>query len=544
MCTRAFKRSGVGVMRNMGILRPAMLLAFAGGLVGGIAGNAAAAMLQDDPTSTSLTIYSTAVPGAIPASMYRPVPQSLQSFVNMNVYNPYQGYYGVPQGLPGYAVVRQDRTIDLAESRSTVSFNDVAALLDPTTVVFTSLTAPDDTKVVEQNYQFDLISPQKMLERYTGQGVVLDGKEVTLLSANAGSGVLVKDADGSVRWQSGYGSISFPGVADGLILEPTLIWDLYTTKPGEHRTRVSYQTEGMTWWADYNVIFAEGKDANSGTLNVNAWVSILNQSGADYKDASLKLVAGDVNRAPQGGQKNVMGGVRREMAMDAGAPAGFEEKSFFEYHLYTLGRPTTIPQASTKQLELFDPARGVPCEKVLVYYGVDQNWYPYWSTPAMDRDLGVPSNTKVDVYLSFKNNQESGMGMPLPSGRVRVSKADAADGSLEFIGEDVIDHTAKNETVLLKLGNAFDVVGERTSRDFRIDISEEWMEETIEVKLRNHKAEPVKVIIRESMYRWQNWEIVESSLQFEKQDARTIHIPLTLKPDEEAIVTYKVRYTW
>ncbi len=169
---------------------------------------------------------------------------------------------------------------------------------------------------------------------------------------------------------------------------------------------------------------------------------------------------------------------------------------------------------------------------------------PSTASAATDRDLGVPSNTKVDVYLSFKNNKESGMGMPLPSGRVRVSKLDAADASLEFIGEDVIDHTAKDETVLLKLGNSFDVVGERIATDFKIDISEEWMDETIQIKLRNHKAEPVKVVIRETMYRWHAWEVVESSIPFEKQDSRTIHIPVTLKPDEEAVVTYKVHYTW
>jgi len=499
---------------------------------------------KDEAPSTSLTIYSTAVPGAIPASMYRPVPQSLQTYANMSMYNPYQGYYSMPQGLPGYAVVRQDRTISLADGRSTIAFSDVAALLDPTTVTFSSLTHSADTKVVEQNFQFDLVSPQKMLERFTGRSVVLDGKEVTLLSANAGSGVLVKDADGSVRWQNGYGAISFPGVAEGLITQPTLIWDLYTTKPGEHKTRVSYQTEGITWWADYNVIYRETGAMNQGELDVNAWVSILNQSGADYENASLKLVAGDVHRAPQGGGGGAPPMMRRELAMADAAPAGFEEKSFFEYHLYTLGRPTTIPQASTKQIELFDAPRGVPCEKVLVYYGIDQSWRPYWSSPATDRDIGVPSNTKVDVYLSFKNSRENGMGMPLPSGRVRVSKADPADGSLEFIGEDVIDHTAKDETVLLKLGNSFDVVGERISRDFRIDVSQEWMEETIEVKLRNHKAEPVKVIIRESMYRWTQWEIVESSLPNEKQDSRTIHIPVTLKADQEATVRYKVRYTW
>ena len=515
-------------------------------LVSGLATGAHAIQdeARDGETSTSLTIYSTAVPGAIPASMYRPVPQSLQTYANMSMYNPYQGYYAMPQGLPGYAVVRQDRTLNIAESRSLITFSDVAALLDPTTVTFTSLTHPAETKVVEQSYQFDLVSPQKMLERYTGKPVVLDGKEVTLLSANAGSGVLVKDAEGSVRWQSGYGSITFPGMAEGLILQPTLLWDLHTTKPGEHKTRVSYQTEGITWWADYNIIYRETGAMNQGELDVNAWVSILNQSGADYEHASLKLVAGDVHRAPQGGRgagNELM--MRREMAADA-APAGFEEKSFFEYHLYTLGRPTTIPQASTKQIELFDAPRNVPCEKVLVYYGIDQNWHPYWSSPATDRDLGVPSNTKVDVYLSFKNSNENGMGMPLPSGRVRVSKADPADGSMEFIGEDVIDHTAKNETVLLKLGNSFDVVGERTSKDFKIDISDEWMEETIEIKLRNHKADAVKVIIRESMYRWKQWEIIESSLPAEKQDSTTIHIPITLKADQEATVTYKVRYTW
>lgn len=500
---------------------------------------------QPKDSKTSLTIYSTAVPGAVPASMYRPIPGSLQQFANVNQYNPYSGYYGVPQGLPGYAVVRQDRVINLAEGRSTISFGDVAALLDPTTVVFSSLSAPDETKVIEQNYQFDLVSAQKMLERFVGEMVVIDGKEVTLLSSEAAGGVLVKDADGSVRWQNGYGSISFPKVADGLITKPTLIWNVFTTKPGEHQARVSYQTEGITWWADYNVVFTEGADANAGTLDVGAWVSILNQSGASYQDATLKLIAGDVHRAPAGGIPFTQtAGMRRELAMDQAAPPGFEEKSFFEYHMYTLGRPTTIPHASTKQVELFDPARGVACEKVLVYYGVDQHWMPYWTSPAIDRDLGVPGNTKVDVYLSFKNKKENGMGMPLPSGRVRVSKVDAADASLEFIGEDVIDHTAKDETVLLKLGNSFDVVGERTSKDFRIDVSEEWMDEIIEIKLRNHKAEPVKVIIRETMYRWNTWEIAESSLPFEKQDSRTIHIPVTLKPDEEAIVTYKVHYTW
>lgn len=494
-----------------------------------------------DADAVSLTIYSTAVPGAIPADLYRPVPQSLQQLG----YGQQGYYYGGRPGVPGYAIIRQDRTLTLPEGRSTISFTDVAALLDPTTVTFTSLTAPDDTKVVEQSYQYDLISPQKMLERFTGQTVILDSEQVTLLSANAGGGLLIKGADGAVRWRSGgVGALTFPEMPEELITQPTLVWDLHTTKPGDHRTRVSYQTQGITWWADYNVILTEGADANAGTIDLSAWVSILNQSGAAYADARLKLIAGDVHRAPAPGERLVKSQMAREMAMADAAPAGFEEKAFFEYHLYTLGRPTTIPQASTKQIELFDPARNVPAEKVLVYYGVEPSWRPYWSEPALNRDLGVPGNHKVDVYLSFKNDKEHGMGMPLPSGRVRVSKLDPADGSLEFIGEDVIDHTARNETVLLKLGESFDVVGERVQTDFRVNQAENWLDETIQIKLRNRKDQPVKVLVRENLYRWTNWEIVESSHQFEKQDARTIHIPVTLKPDEEAVVTYKVHYTW
>lgn len=511
----------------------ALLLALCGTTLSGLDAHAQATRSD---SATSLTIYSTATPGAVSPMLYRPVPDSLQQFSSAI-------YRGYSQGIPGYAVVRHDRTITLGEGRSVITFADVAALLDPTTVTFTSLSAPSDTRVIEQNYQFDLISAQKMLERFTGQTVVLDGKEVTLLSANAAGGVLVKDADGSVRWQNGYGAISFPNVAGGLITKPTLIWDIATTKPGEHQTRVAYQTEGITWWADYNVTFNEGKEGGTGTLDLSAWVSILNQSGATYENATLKLIAGDVHRAPPPGQPFYSRGGAPEMRAMADA-SGFEEKSFFEYHLYTLGRPTTIPHASTKQIELFDAARNVPAEKVLVYYGMDPGWRPYWSEPAIDRNIGVPGNTKVDVYLTFKNDKASGMGVPLPSGRIRVSKLDDADGSLEFIGEDVIDHTPRNETILLKLGNSFDVVGERTQTDFKIDRGAKWMEETVQIKLRNRKEESVKVIVRESLYRWTNWEIVESTHQHEKQDARTIHMPITLKPDEEGIVTYKVRYTW
>lgn len=482
------------------------------------------------PSPTTITIYSSAQPGAIPAAAYRPTPAS------MNLGNPWQG-----MPIPGYAVVKLERPVQLKSGRSTVRFTDVAALIDPTTVSFESLTAPATTRVVEQSFQFDLVSPQKMLERFVGKDINLDGKKVRLLSANPGSILVVEDGEVRLVSDLSKSTIRFPSAGEDLITKPTLIWDVQAQQEGEHKTRVSYQTEGITWWADYNLVFAEGKDANSGTLDVGAWVSILNQSGGSYENTRLKLVAGDVQRVQPPQRRPFHSDAMRSAGMEA-AP-GFEEKSFFEYHLYTLGRPTSIPDNATSQMELFKPAKDIPAEKVLVYYGQDAD-FGFYGSPAMDRNFGVTGNTKVDVYLKFKNDKEKGLGIPLPAGRVRVSKLDPADKSLEFIGEDAISHTPQGEDVLIKMGSAFDVVGQRTQTDFLVDEGRKRIEETIQIKVRNRKAEPVNVIIKENLYRWSTWEIVQKSGDFEKIDARTIHFPVRIEPDKEAVVTYKVRYTW
>jgi hypothetical protein len=362
------------------------------------------------------------------------------------------------------------------------------------------------------------------------------------LMSTAG-GLVLKNPDGSVQVIKDYAAAHFPQLPGGLISRPTLVWNVSAAKTGPHRMRVTYQSGGMTWWADYNVTFSEGKDANSGVLDFGAWVSIINQSGAGYPGAKLKLIAGDVHRAPQPGRVMPM---MRAMAGAAGeaAPKGFEEKGFFEYHLYTLGRPTTLPDNSTKQIELFPTARNVPCERVLVYYGLPQEFRGFFPNPVEDRNFGTQSNKKVDIYLRFKNDKEHGMGMPLPSGRIRVSKLDPADKSLEFIGEDVIDHTPKDEEVLIKMGSAFDVVGERKQVDFRIDTRAHTMDETIEIKVRNHKQEPVKVIAKENLFRWTGWQITEKTHDFEKVDARTIQFPVTVPKDGEATIRYTVHYTW
>jgi len=225
------------------------------------------------------------------------------------------------------------------------------------------------------------------------------------------------------------------------------------------------------------------------------------------------------------------------------ADAGFQEKPFFEYHLYTLGFPTTLPDNSTKQLELFPVARNISCQKSLVYSGGDIEG-GFYGQPLIEAGYGITGNTKVETYLSFKNTRDNRMGIPMPAGRVRVSKLDNADNSLEFIGEDIIKHTAKDESIRIKLGSAFDVVGERKQLNFRVNNAAKWMEEDIEIKVRNRKEQPVTVQVRENLYRWTNWNIIRKSQDFEKQDARTIQFPVKIAKGSEAIVRYTVRYTW
>ena len=487
---------------------------------------AGAAHAQGEPGGNALTIYSTVRPGAISPDVYR------------------SGGRGQP--VPGYAVVRHERDLALNRGRNTVRFTDVAALIDPTTVAFESLTDPKGTSVVEQNFQFDLISNEKLLQKYLDRTITVDqvrGNGVesfsgTLLSTSGG--LVLKRDDGSVQILPNNTGIKLPDLPGGLITRPTLVWDVAANRAGSHKTRVSYQTTGITWWADYNLTYSEGAQANACKLDIGAWVSIINQSGASYPDAKLKLIAGDVQRATPLGRVQPALAAR---AIAAGAaPAGFEEKAFFEYHLYTLGRATTLPDNSTKQIELFPAARGVPCEKTLVYYGAPG--FGYGGGPLTDRNYGTQSNKKVDVYIGFKNAPENNMGMPLPSGRIRVSKLDEADRTLEFIGEDTIDHTPKNEKVLIKLGSAFDVIGERRQVNFAVDTSRKTMTEEIEVKLRNQKTEPVTVIVKENLYRWVTWQITAKTHDFQKQDARTIHFPIKVAAGGEVTMRYSVQYTW
>jgi len=492
----------------------------------------AAALLAALPAAalagSAVTIYSSAAPGAIDPQVFK------------------NG--GDGSLVPGYALVREEREFALKPGHNSLRVDDVPAFIDPTTVSFASLTDPRGTRVVEQNFEFDLTSSAKLLSRYLDREISVDVARGNTMETVTGTlvgtqgGLTLKLADGTVRILPSNSSVRLPGLPGGLIAKPTLVWELDAAKGGAQKSRFTYQTRGMTWWTDYNLTYSEPAPGSC-TVDVSAWVTIVNQSGASFADAKLKLIAGDVQRAQPRGYA-MQAPAAKAMRMADAKDEAFAEKAFFEYHLYTLGRPASIANNSTKQIELFPMAPGVGCEKNLVYYG-QGGAYPNYGSPMYDRNFGVQSNKKVDVYLRFRNAKANGLGVPLPAGRLRVSKLDPADNSLEFIGEDLIDHTARDETVQIKLGSAFDVVGERRQVDFRIDTSAKWIEEDIEVKVRNQKpAESATVIVKENLYRWSNWTIVRNTQPFTKEDARTIHFPLKLAPKAEAVVRYTVRYTW
>jgi len=484
-------------------------------------GAAAAAGVSD--SNDSITIYSSMQPGAVSPDLYRPVSGR---------------QYGGQ--VPGYAIIRHDRSYDIEKGPHSLRVTDVAALIDPTTVTFSSLNEPR-TRVLEQSFQFDLVSQAKLLQRYLGQRVTVEqprGDHVDLAEGillGVGDGLTMQMDDGSVQAMRSYGNIRFSQLPGGLITKPTLEWMLDSPARGSQETRISYETRGMTWWTDYNIIYDESKNC---TMDLSAWVSIINQSGASYDDAKLKLIAGDVNRAEQK-QPRREAVYKMAVAEDS---ASFVEKSFFEYHLYTLGRRTSLPDKSTKQIQLMPAAHGIKCDKELVFAPTMN--MPYFGYQQFDQEYGRYGNSDVNVYLRFSNEKSQQLGIPLPAGRIRVNQVDPADGSLEFIGEDVIDHTPRNEDVLIEMGNAFDVVGERKQTDFRVDTRTRNLWESFEIRLRNHKDEAVEVAVLENLYRTANWKIENASQAHRKETSNRIRFDVTVPSEAEGVIRYTVHYSW
>lgn len=437
------------------------------------------------------------------------------------------------------ALVKDHRSLDLSEGLNEVRFTDVAAQIDPTSVHFRSVTDPEGTVVLEQNYEYDIVGSAKLLRKYVDQEISLvtqDGQTYagTLLSGNDDVILQADDGQVTVVKLDQIKEYTLPALPEGLITKPTLVWQVESALDEVQDVEVTYLTGGVNWQANYIVVLAD----DDRSLDLDGWVTLDNRSGASYEDAKLKLIAGDIHRVSAPDYV-----VEKEMGLEAPAAAEpqVEEREFFEYHLYEVQRPVTVKDQQTKQIE-FVTGSGVPAEKFFVYDGAQMTFWGYYQ-PLDDPTYGTASNTKVNVMLEFDNAEEAGLGVPLPKGTLRVFKKDV-DGSTLLVGEDAIDHTPKDESIRLYVGDAFDIVGERVQTDFRVDYDDDWMEETFEITLRNHKDEDVEVRVVEHMFRWSEWEILESSHEYDEMDFKTIEFRVPVEADGEEVVTYTVRYEW
>jgi hypothetical protein len=446
-----------------------------------------------------------------------------QTDLNVTVYN------------SNIALVRDVRQLMLPNGAFALKFADIAATVNPATVHFRSLTEPDKLNVLEQNYEYDLLDPAKLLHKYVG-------KEVTLVRTFRDNGemkheetkaTLLADNNGPV-WKIGNDIVTggfaesyrFPEVPANLYERPTLLMSLENSGARKQQVEASYLAQSLSWNADY--ILTVGREDKNADLD--GWVTLANTSGTAFHNARLQLVAGDLNRIQPPARQML----RKDMAV-AGAlqnETRFRQESFSEYHLYTLGRRTSIEDKETKQISLLQ-GTGVPTEKIFIVNG--QNYY-YRS----QQNPGAPIKDPVLVYYKFRNEQKSGLGMPMPAGNVRVYQKDSKGGVL-FIGEDRIDHTPKDETVTVHIGNAFDIVAERKQTDYKHIDGHTW-ELEYEIKLRNHKDAAVGVEVNEPI--GGDWEMLSSTYKATKTAAFAAQFHVPIEKDGTSTLTYRIRAKW
>jgi hypothetical protein len=468
----------------------------------------------------ALVIAAPAVAQQQPAAVAKLSPAKDRTEVSITVYN------------QNFGLVREVRDIDLGKGRVALEFRDVASQIQPETVSIKSLTAANGISVLEQNYRYDLLSPATLLEKYVGKKVKVyrwneklgkeDAFDAEVLAVNGGSPVMKINNEITYGFP---GRLAFPEVPANLIAKPTLVWLVDSNGP-KQKLEVTYLTRGFNWKADY-VLSIDEKDQKG---DLTGWVTLTNGTGASYENAKLKLVAGDVNKVADASY-DYGGKYPTATAATGGAAKPFKEEGLFEYHLYTLQKPTNVLQNEQKQVTLLD-AEGITLNKKLIFFG---NSYYYRGSYGQ-----VMANQKVGVYLDIENKENNKLGIPLPKGVVRVYKADKS-GAKQFIGEDRIDHTPRDEKLRIKMGEAFDIVADRKQMSWKpmgsCNSESEWT-----IHVRNHKDVDEVVEIVEPI--GGDWEITQSSHPHVKKDAHTFTFSPKVPKKGEVKVTYRVRVKW
>lgn len=442
-----------------------------------------------------------------------------------------------------FGLVREQRSIELNQGINLLRIEDVAASIDPTSVSFQSLTAPNAVVVREQNYQYDLIDPTTVLSKSIGKnlkfkqflpsghinefsGILLNSPHAVVGNPDGSSsahyqGLVVKTADAIVL--NPEGQVELKELPSGLVGKPSLLWKLESTKAGQHKAEISYQTAGLNWNCDYVAVL----NKDDAEVDLTSWVTIDNKSGGSFKNSALKLIAGEVHHIQPQATAMPMAAMAEERSLTAAPPPQFKEESFAEYHLYSLKGRTTVANNETKQLSLFN-ASDVPVKKLFIYDPAPTDASPY----------GVPptNSQKVNVKIELANTEANHLGIPMPKGKVRVYKQDS-DGALQFVGEDQVDHTPRDEKIRLYIGDAFDVTAEHNQMNFR-QVSQNTQRTSYEISLRNHKKEDITVTCVE--HAGGSWNIINSSQAYVKKNSTTFEFAVKIPANGETKVTYEI----
>ena len=455
-----------------------------------------------------------------------------------------------------FAVVRQVVPLKLNAGVNDVSFDNVTSYLEPSSVVLRDPAGKVHFHVLEQNYRTNVASQYNLLQAYVGkeidfqyggEGQTVRGRIIRAganyngcYGGNCNPGEPIVEVNGKIEFGLP-GKPIFPALQNEALLKASLDWQLQSDRAAQLDAEISYITGGMSWEASYNVVAPENGDL----VDIIGWITLQNHSGHTFDDARMQLMAGEVNKVPpaNGPLSQAMNANVTSAAPLVGGPVA-TEKAFDEYHLYTLERPSTVENGETKQVE-FLRASSVPSQRIYVYEGymlpeyLRSNWDYQFQQP----NIGLTSNKQVFIMREFRNSEADHLGKPLPAGTMRFYRRDS-DGRLQFVGENRIQHTPKDETIRVYTGNAFDITAERTRTEFKTDGSQRWLDESYVIKLRNHKKEAVTVQVVEHMYRRDNWIISANSTDYKKKDSHTVEFMANIPPDGEQTVTYSVHYSW